>query len=145
MSLQHRRFRLDRRVALLGLVALLACDSDKAITAPVATQYHLQTINGSALPYQIDQSSDGTVTYVITDMVLSVDDYGSWVSSGHRTVTTNGVPAVQPIQDGGVYSGNGSSVTFANFNGGLIWTGTLSANTYNLMDLSTNTYVFVKQ
>jgi hypothetical protein len=132
-------------IALLGLVALMACDGDKAVTAAVETQYNLQTINGSALPYQIDQSSDGTVTYVITDMLVSVDDFGSWRSSGHRTVTTNGVPAVQAIQDGGVYSGNGSSVTFANYNGGLMWTGSLSANKYTLIDLSLNTYVFVKQ
>ena len=132
-------------LALLGLVALIACDSDKSATAPVVTQYSLQTINGSALPYQIDQSSDGTVTYVITDMLLSVDDFGSWHSSGHRTVTTNGVPAVQTIQDGGVYGGNGSSVTFGNNNGVLVWTGTLSDNKYTLTDLSTNIYVFVKQ
>lgn len=132
-------------LALLGLVALLACDGDKAVATPVATHYSLQTINGSALPYQIDQSSDGTITYVISDMVLSVDDFGSWRSSGHRTVTTNGVPAIQAIQDGGVYSGNGSYVTFANYNGGLTWTGNLSANTYTLLDLSTNTYVFIKQ
>jgi hypothetical protein len=132
-------------IALLSLVTLMACDGDKAVTAAIETRYSLQTINGSALPYQIDQSGDGTVTYVITDMVLSVDDFGNWSSSGHRTVTTNGTPSVQTIQDHGIYGSSGSSVTFGNNNGVLVWTGTLSDNKYTLMDLSTNTYVFVKQ
>jgi hypothetical protein len=132
-------------VLLVGLVAVFACDNDKRVTAPVETQYNLHTIDGSALPHQIDQSSDGTVTFVMTDMTLYVADFGTWRSYGHRTVTTNGVPSVQTLQNGGVYSSNASSVTFANNNGGLVWTGSSSGDTYTLMDLSGKVYVFVRQ
>jgi hypothetical protein len=137
-----------RRIAVMAVLAsaagFTACGGSSNTTAPVVTNYSLNKIDGFALPHQVDQSTDGTVTFVMTDMVLSVADVGTWHSSGHRTATNNGVASVQDLENGGHYTVQGASITFLTNNADVAWTGTSTDNSYTLSD-ALHVYLFVKQ
>ena len=136
-----------RVVAVVITIAGTGCGGSAEPTAPlpVATNYGLTSINGSPLPYQVDQSADGTVTFVVTDMVLTLVDNGTWHSSGHRTVTNNGVQSVQTLTGEGGYSVQGSAATFVDNDNTVAYSGSVSGNTYTLTNRVQQVYVFVKQ
>jgi hypothetical protein len=133
--------------ALMITIASTGCGgtAEPAAPVPAATNYSLTTINGSPLPYQVDQSPDGAVTFVVTDMVLTLVDNGTWHSSGHRTVTNHGVPDVQALSGEGGYTLQGSAATFIDNNNNVVWSGSVSGNTYTLTDRLQQVDVFVKQ
>jgi hypothetical protein len=136
-----------RSVALAITIAAAGCGGSAEPAAPVlvVTNYGLTTINGSPLPYQVDQSADGTVTFVVTDMVLTLVDNGTWHTSGHRTVTNHGVQSVQSLSGEGGYTVQGSAATFVDNDHNVAWSGSVSGNTYTLTDRVQQVYVFVKQ
>lgn len=137
--------RMWARRMLLPLIfgALAACSARDSVSGPQVQQYTLRTIDGHDVPYEVDRSSDGSVTYVVTDMVLSISDDHTWRVVGHRTVTTNGVASVQLLSGGGMYAtSNISDVVLRNESGDIVWTGSFAPLLYELANASGQVYVF---
>ena len=131
---------------LAGLLlagAIAACDNNhQSISGPQAIQYTLVSIDSNPLPYQISQSSDGTVKTVLDDMVLSIFEDKTWHSVGHQTVTTNGVAAPQQLlQNGGTYTPD-AMTTFRDATGNVVWAGLVSENIDSLATGSGQMWVF---
>ena len=112
------------------------------ITGPETSQYTLRTIENHALPYQIDQSPDGTVTTVVEDMVLTMVSDGTWSTVGHETVTTNGTPAQVLVRQSGVYVATALGATFRDGSGNVVWTGDSVPPEYVLTDAQGRGYRF---
>jgi len=120
--------------------AVTACDGDN-VAGPQAIDYTLQSIDGNPLPYQISQSSDGSVTTVVNDMVLSVFEDRTWRAVGHETITTNGVASTQLVRDGGMYT-PADSTTFRNSAGDIVWVGTVDELAVSVTDSARRVYSF---
>lgn len=133
---------------MLGVLFLLAGASSCApgdgvtITGPETRQYVLRTIENHVLPYQIDQSPDGTVTTVVDDMTLTMVSDGTWAMVGHETVTTNGTPAQVLVREGGVYVATSLGATFRDASGNVVWTGEPLPPEYVLTDAQGRAYRF---
>lgn len=134
----------------LSVVSLLlgafACGGREPVATAQVVQYNLISIDSQPLPHQVSQSPDSSVKTSITDMLLSVADNATWHSTGHKTVTTNGVPSAQLMQSAGSYVASGSSLTFRNSAGDLVWQGTFSfpPPKYTLTDAQAHEYVFCR-
>jgi len=137
---------IQRRMQwLAGLSAVslalgaLACNRDPVAT-PQVVQYNLVRIDSQPLPYKVDSST------VVTDMLLSVVEDATWHSTGHKTVTTNGVATTQLMQSSGTYVASGSNFTFRNASGGIVWQGTFSfpPPKYTLTDATAHEYEFCR-
>jgi hypothetical protein len=132
-------------VAAVG--AITACGGGQgSISGPQATQYTLTTIDGHALPHQTSQSSDGTVTTVVNDMLLTVVDDRSWHSVGHQTVSTNGVPSVEVFRDNGTYATStvpgANETAFRDTAGDLVWVGSITEREVSLAGADSLRWVF---
>jgi hypothetical protein len=112
------------------------------ITGPETSQYTLRAIENHALPYQVDQSPDGTVTTVVNDMVLTMVSDGTWATVGHETVTTNGTPAEVLVRQSGVYVATALGATFRDGSGNVVWTGDSVPPEYVLTDAQGRGYRF---
>ena len=123
---------------LLGAAA--ACSKREPVSNIQVVQYNLIRLDSQPLPHQLDSST------VVTDMLLSVAEDATWHSTGHRTVTTNGVSSTQLMQSSGTYVASGSNFTFRNASGGIVWQGTFSfpPPKYTLTDSSAHEYVFCR-
>lgn len=128
------------------LLGAFACGHRHPVSTAQVVQYYLVSIDGQPLPHQVDQSPDGSVTTAVTDMVLSVVEDGTWHSTGHETVTTNGVASVQLLRSGGMYVAAGSNFTFRDASGTVVWQGTFSfpPPIYTLTNAQSHEYVFCR-
>ena len=113
-----------------------------SITGPEVSQYVLQTIDGRGLPYQIDQSPDGTQTTVVNDMVLTLVSDGTWSTVGHETVTTNGTPTQLVVRGSGAYVTGETGTAFHAADGAVVWTGESLSPGYVLTDTQGRRYLF---
>jgi hypothetical protein len=132
---------------LLLFGAIAACGGGQdSVSGLQATQYSLMTIDGHSLPHQISQSSDGTVTTAVTDMVLTIVEDQTWHSVGHQTVSTNGVPSVEVIRNSGSYTTsatpgpNGTALRDAA--GNLVWVGDVTEREVSLSGADSLRWVF---
>jgi hypothetical protein len=114
-------------VMLIGAIAACTRKSD-SVSGTQATQYTLLTIDGRSLPHQISQSSDGTVTTAMADMVFTIVEDNTWHSVGHQTVTTDGVPSTEVVRNGGSYFAGTDSALFRDEAGNLVWAGAVTEN-----------------
>jgi hypothetical protein len=129
-------------VALAFVGALAACAGDSPMSpasASIAGTYHLQTINGSALPFAIQS---GANVVVVTNDAITVADGGTWSEQATFTVTSNGQTSNQVISDGGTWTRAGQSVSLnSKSTGG--YAGTFTGTGFEFFD-SSFTYVFVR-
>lgn len=129
-------------LALAFVGALAACGSDSPTSpasASIAGTYHLQTINGSALPFAIQS---GTNVVVVTNDVITVADGGTWSEQATFTLTSNGQTTSQVVSDGGTWTRVGASVSL-NSNSTSGYAGTFTGAGFEFFD-SSFTYVFSK-
>ena len=126
---------------LVGMIA--ACGNDNhTISGPQVIQYTLTSIDSSPLPREISRSSDGTVTTVLDDMVLSMLEDKTWHVLGHQTVTTSGVPATQLVRNRGTYVPGDQTTTFRDRTGNVVWSGLVSENVDSLTSAGGHVWVF---
>lgn len=137
----RNRWKLGFVLLVLGVSGCSRRDVVR-ITGPEASQYTLRAIDNQALPHQIDQSPDGTVTTVVDDMMLTVVSDGTWATIGHETVTTNGTPAQVLVRQGGVYATTALGTTFRDPNGAVVWKGESLSPGYLLTDAQGRAYRF---
>ena len=129
------------------LAALLLCACGGSASQPtspasasIAGAYHLVSINGKALPFTYQA---GTATIVVTSDVLTVADGGTWTESSAYSQTVNGVTSSQTMVDGGAWSRLGTTVSFANANKVLTYSGQFTGSGFNLSNPSFS-YVFAR-
>ena len=134
-------------LAGLLLAAIAGCGGGNgSISGLQATQYTLYSIDGHALPYKISQSSDGTVTTTVTDMILTVIEDKTWGSVGHETVTTNGVPSTEVFRNSGSYATSAVpgpyATEFRDSTGNLVWLGGVTESDVRLTGSDSLVWVF---
>lgn len=134
-----------RHARLVLLASLVACGGGDSPSSPVLTvggAYHLDTVNGSKLPYLALQS--GTTTVTITADQLFIADGGTWNEDQVSTVVLNGVTSTQHVADNGTWSTSGNAVTlFSTRFNQVAYAGTASTNRLDVAFKGT-AYVFLK-
>ena len=130
-----------------ALAALILCacgGSDSHPVSPasasIAGTYHLVSINGSALPFTYQL---GATTVVVTGDVLTVADGGTWTESSTYSQTVNGATTNQVMSDGGAWSRFGKTVSFANANRNITYSGEFTGSGLNLSNPGFS-YVFTR-
>lgn len=148
--MERREKRLTGVLAAVALLcALAACNRESdSVSGLQATQYTLSTIDGRTLPHQVSQSSDGTVTTAVTDMIFTIVEDKTWHSVGHMTVTTNGVPAIEVFRNSGSYATSttpgADDATFRDVAGDLVWVGFVTEREISISGADSLRWVFVR-
>ena len=103
---------MNRRAFLVLSFVLAACGSDSS-TEPSAIvgTWTLQTINGSALPFVLEQSA--TEKSEILSEVVTISAGGTFTESTTLRSTVNGTVTTQSFPDGGTYTVSGSTLNLA--------------------------------
>lgn len=101
------------RLTAVGLTALIFAGCDSGVTGASTSfgDYHLRTINGSSLPYNVSATTE------ILDDVISLAEAFTYTERGHTRVTTNGQVTSQDIFENGSYALVGTSVTLTSSDG----------------------------
>lgn len=95
-------------VAMLGILACGSSTESSQATSVVGT-WSLQTINGTPLPFVIQQT--GANTEQITSDVYRLVAGGVFTQMTGKRFTINGVVTTQSVPDAGIYVVNGNAVT----------------------------------
>ena len=123
---------MHRLLAALSLLVLLAgCGGDGSTdpTAGIAGTYSLRTVNGSPLPYTLQQS--GTFKLEITSDAYALTDNGTWTEAWSERTTSNGQVTTETFTDAGTYSRSGTAITLVSPGAGAV-SGTVSGGTLTL-------------
>jgi hypothetical protein len=133
-----------RNLALAALILAASCggDSTAPTTVSVAGTWNLQTINGTALPYVLEQT--GADKTEITSDVFNVASTGSFTQTTTVRFTQNGAVTTQSVADAGSYTVSGTAVNFTFNSDGSTGTGSLSGNTLTVTS-SGFAFVYKKQ
>lgn len=137
------RNALRRFVPVVFAIALTACGSDSTTgpTASIVGTWHLQSINGTPLPYVIAQT--GTNKTELTADVFTVSVGGSFTETTTLRLTVNGQVTTQSGADAGNYTLNGTAVSFRFNSDGSTGTGAWSGNTVTVAE-SGFSYIYTR-
>ena len=133
-----------RRFIPLILAAAVACGSDSSTqptTTSIAGTWDLTSVNGTALPFVINQT--GTDKLELVGDVVTATATGTYTESFSFRETLNGVVTTTTEPDNGTYTINGNAITLNSSTNGSI-TGALSGNTFTLVDQGF-VFLFTKQ
>ena len=136
------RSRWRLQWAALLLVVVTACRSREPLVGPQGIQYVLLSIDGDTVPHLVSRSVDGSVITTVTDMLLTVFEDRTWQSSGHQTVTTNGVADAQVLRNAGTYAIGDRLTTFREKTGDIAWVGTIAETADTLTNAAGQVWVF---
>lgn len=113
------------------LMVASACGDDSTgpgtVQESVVGTWTLTSVNGSALPYTVEQSGANKIE-VMSD-VLTVGAGGAFTQLTTVRITQNGVVTTQSLPDAGTYTVSGTAVTFRFDSDGSSGTGTLNGKT----------------
>jgi hypothetical protein len=133
--------------ATLLLTLGLACGGDSTSpTASIAGTWNLSSINGSPLPFTIQQVGT-TKLEVVSDVAIltaSNSSSGSFTETTTSRLTQNGQVSTQTSANSGTYTLNGTAVVFVSNTAGTSNTGSWSGNTLTLAENGV-ALVFVRQ
>lgn len=105
---------LPRTLRLAAAAILLAACGDDTPSEPtnqsVAGTWTLRTVNGSNLPYTLQQFGNDRIE--LLNETISVQASGTFTQQGTLRFTTGGLVTTEPYTDGGTYTLNGSTATF---------------------------------
>jgi hypothetical protein len=124
-----------RRAAMLSCVPLaftFACGdrSTNPANADISGTYSLQSIDGTPLPYTVQ---DATPPITLVSDVLTVGSDGTWAEAEDFQQVVNGQAQTGSLSDAGTWTRSGASITFfSQVNGVTEYTGTYSDNTLTL-------------
>lgn len=103
-----------RAIAAVAFLAFVACGDDSA-TEPtnqsVAGTWTLRTVNGSNLPYTLQQFGNDRVE--LLNETINVAASGTFTQQGTLRFTAGGIVTTEPYTDAGTYTLNGSTATFS--------------------------------
>ena len=128
--------------AALIIAAAAACKGHESISGPQVIQFTLTAIDSQPLPHEVSHSADGSVTTVVTDMILSLTEDAKWRTVGHQRVTTNGVAEDQLLQGGGTFAVYDPNATFRDSAGNIVWQGEVTNGDFKLKNAQGQTYYF---
>ena len=127
--------RLAASILLLAAVTLSACGDSTGpglgLGAPTGT-YTLQTINGTALPYTVDDGA-GTVVVILSD-AFTLQDGGRFTETFSLRVTENGTTTTETNTNAGAWTLAGTAVRLTFDVDGLSVSGTLSGGVLTIVD-----------
>jgi hypothetical protein len=124
------RRAIHRFVSFTLMVVVAACGSDaptQPTPASVVGTWHLQTVNGSALPYLMPQ--DDFEALELTSDVFTVDAKGTFTQVSQFRVTQDAQWSMESVADSGSYALNGATVTFTYESDGSTGIASLAGNT----------------
>jgi hypothetical protein len=102
------------RYAIGLLLAMsVACGGDSPVeplNVQIAGTWHLQSINGSPLPFIVFQSA--TEKFEITSDVLTIVSSGTFTELTAFRLTENGAITNESFPDSGTFTINGNAITF---------------------------------
>ena len=125
---------LRRALRLLFVPLLtLACTDTTGPTTPTVGTWRLQTVDGLALPFTLEES--GAFKLELTGEVMTLDAQGRVDMVTNFRVTDGGDVFTESIPDVGSYVVNGSSVVFTFPSDGSTATATVSGRTMTLEDI----------
>jgi len=127
--------RLAAAVLLLAAVMLPACgdSTGPGLGLGVSTgTYTLQTINGNALPYTVDDGA-GTVVVILSD-AFTLQDGGRFTETFSLRVTENGTTTTESNTNAGAWTLAGTTVRLTFDVDGLSISGTLSGGVLTIVD-----------
>jgi hypothetical protein len=130
-------------LALTFLAALAGCGSDSTAPNPqnasIAGAWHLQTVNGQALPFVIQS---GATKISITADQVTVTDGGTWSQTSTFSVVVNGgAPQQQVTNDGGTWARSGANVVFTSPSSG-ITNATFTGSTFVVSETNVGTAIY---
>ena len=128
--------------AMLALGGVAACHDGNSVSGPQAIQFSLDSIDGQQLPHEVSRSSDGSVTTVMTNMILTITADSKWSSIGHETVTTNGVAQEQVLRGSGTFTLLDPHATFRDADGNIVWDGEVTNSDLKVQDGAGRVYYF---
>lgn len=129
------------KVFLLGF-AMVACSDSTAPESDFFGTYHLQTVNGQALPYVVAQSGQNSVA--VTGDQLTVADGGSWSETINYRIVENGATRTETTSDGGTWVRTGTTLSlYQSGQTTTSYSGSITRNTLTFTDASF-VQVFVK-
>jgi hypothetical protein len=97
--------------AAITSLAILACGGSDAVgPEDVAGIYHLETVNGAALPAAVVQTA--TLRLEIVSSAYYLYSNGTYVAVTYLSETSNGVVTPRAWTEYGTFRVHGSSVTF---------------------------------
>ena len=135
---------LMRRLIPLILAIAVACGSDsptQPTNASIAGTWNLTSVNGTGLPFVINQS--GTDKVELVSDVVTATATGTYTEMFSFRETLNGVVTTTTEPDNGTYTINGTAITLHSSTNGSI-TGALNGNTFTLVDQGF-VFLFTKQ
>jgi hypothetical protein len=114
---------------ILAILSAAGCggDSTSPATQSIVGSWTLQSVNGSPLPFIVQQT--GTDKLELLSDVIVISGTGSFTQTTSVRTTTNGVPTTQPVADAGSYTLNGSAITLHFNSDGFTGTASWSGNT----------------
>lgn len=123
---------MRRLVLALSAASLLACgDSSGPISNPVGT-WNLSTINGSALPFRLDDQP-GYRLEILRDVFVADAD-GTFTGATTFRETINGTPSTYDEPNNGTWSQTGNTVTVTPSDGTASSTATISGDKITLSE-----------
>ena len=142
-ELQNRsRFVGRSLLSLVVSLAVISCsDSNGPTPGPVGT-WNLETVNGKALPFNLD--APGVDKLELTGETMTLDAAGRITMSTSFRLTDRGTVSEETIPDSGIYTVKGPLVTFRFDSDGSTEVGTVDGATMTLADIST-AFVYRRQ
>lgn len=127
--------RLAATILLLAAATLPACGDSTGpglgLGTPTGT-YTLRTINGSALPFTVDDGA-GTVVVILSD-AFALQDGGRFTETFSLRVTENGTTTTETNTNAGAWTLAGTAVRLTFDVDGLSVSGTLSGGVLTIVD-----------
>jgi hypothetical protein len=117
---------MRKLLAALAIAALVACGGNDVVVSinDVAGTYNLATINGSGLPFLLQES--GPEVEVFSDS-YTLGSTGKFTQSTNFRVTSGDTVSFETFPDSGVYAVQGSTVLFTFLSDSSTISGTFAA------------------
>ena len=128
--------------ALLVTFALLSCSDSTAPERRAVGIWRLQTVNGQALPFNLESSAGFKLE--LTGESLTLRESGSVDMITTFRITDGGVVSTESVPDSGSYTVNGSTVSFTFPSDGSTPLATIEGDTMTLGDIGL-TFVYRRE
>ncbi len=125
---------MRRLILAMGTLALFACGDSTGVVQNVNGSYNLQTVNGFSLPFTFSPPGAFTTQQITADVITASNGSFTDVTTERDTNSQTGAVSIFTTSDTGTYIINGTAVTFTFFSDGSTGSGTISGNTFTIVE-----------
>jgi len=124
-----------KRITVFSLISLLivGCGDDTGPEAGLVGTWRLQSVDGQALPWVLDEP--GVDKLEVTEEIYTLHEGGVFSMTTTFRLTDNGEVSSETVPDNGTYTVDGSSVTFTYASDGSTDVATVASSTMTLDDI----------